>query len=62
MFNDTSNDPVVLQKPYKILMSFLDRADYGEKILNAVVVDMLTSMYRQCLRDAKKSAVVRPNP
>lgn len=57
MFND--DDSTVLPKPYKILLSFLDRANHGEKVLDVVMIDMLTTLHRHCSKDERVAALVR---
>jgi hypothetical protein len=45
MFQEESNDPLVLQKPYKIMLSLMDHQVYGDLIMNRVLLIMLESLF-----------------
>ena len=53
-------DLVNLQKPYKIMISLLDRANDGDKLLDSVLVTLLSSLRKKCRQSNQTSDSLIP--
>ena len=55
MFAVETNDVTILQKPYRIMLSLMDRQGYGDLIMDRVLVPMIESLYSKCTTSTPSS-------
>ncbi|KAJ3351115.1 hypothetical protein HDU91_006160 [Kappamyces sp. JEL0680] len=60
LFLRPAPDLAELQKPYKILLHFLDRAHFGEKIVDSVLVVMLQALHAKCSTSPETLQAIMP--